>query len=220
MTRRYYETLGAPRTMLVILFLLVAAWYLSWRLTTFNQDAMVFSLLLYGAEIYGMVSTLLHLFMTWRLRVRVAPPAPAGLSVDVFIPTYNESVELVRNTLLAAINMDYPHQTWLLDDGNRAEMRALAEELGVRYLSRAANTDAKAGNLNNALNYSTAEYIAIFDCDHAPQKNFLTRTLGYFQDDTVAFVQTPQDFFNLDSYQHRWQTERHLIWTEQSLFFA
>ncbi|GCB02235.1 cellulose synthase catalytic subunit [UDP-forming] [Sulfuriferula multivorans] len=157
--------------------------------------------------------------MTWRLTVRIAPPASRGLSVDVFIPTFNEPVQLVRRTLLATIHMDYPHETWLLDDGNRPEMASLAEDLGVRYLARERNTDAKAGNLNHALANSSAEFIAVFDADHAPQQNFLTHTLGYFNDPAVAFVQTPQDFFNLDSYQHRQQTRKHTVWTEQSLFF-
>ena len=99
------------------------------------------------------------------------------------------------------------------------EARALADSLGCRYLARERNTDAKAGNLNNALQHSTAELIAVFDADHAPARDFLTRTLGYFTDPAVAFVQTPQDFYNLDSYQHRRHRRRHLVWTEQSLFF-
>jgi len=219
MEEKEYEALGPFRSALVVIFLATSIWYLAWRLTTFNEDALGFSLLIYGAELFGLLTTLLHLFMTWRLRIRRAQEPLPGLTVDVFIPTYNESVELVRNTLLAAIHMDYPHQTWLLDDGNRPEMAALAKELGVRYLTRKENTDAKAGNLNNALRHSNADFIAVFDCDHAPQKHFLTRTLGYFQDEKVAFVQTPQDFFNLDSYQHRWLPGRALVWTEQSLFF-
>ena len=126
---------------------------------------------------------------------------------------------MLRRTLLAASRMEYPHQTWLLDDGNRPEARALADSLGCRYLARERNTDAKAGNLNNALQHSEAELIAVFDADHAPARDFLTRTLGYFADPAVAFVQTPQDFYNLDSYQHRQHPRRHLVWTEQSLFF-
>ncbi|WP_126445162.1 glycosyltransferase [Sulfuricystis multivorans] len=214
-----YESLGGFASLIALTFVGVSIWYLTWRLGTFNEQALGFSLLLYGAELYGTLTALLHLFMTWRLRIRVAPPPPAGLKVDVFIPTYNESVELVRNTLIAATHMDYPHETWLLDDGNRPEMAALAKEFGIRYLARQENTDAKAGNLNNALRHSKADFIAIFDCDHAPHKSFLTRTLGYFRDEKVAFVQTPQDFFNLDSYQHRWSPNRKLVWTEQSLFF-
>ena len=85
---------------------------------------------------FGFGTALLHIFMCWRLTERRAPPPRLGISVDVFIPTYNESVELVRKTLLAARAMDYPHKTWLLDDGHRPEMQALARQLGCEYLAR------------------------------------------------------------------------------------
>ncbi|MDE2571097.1 MAG: glycosyltransferase, partial [bacterium] len=157
--------------------------------------------------------------MTWRLTVRNAAPPRSGLKVAVLIPTLDEEAVMLRQTLLAAMKMDYPHETWLLDDGNRPEMRRLAEELGCNYVARAKNTQAKAGSLNNALRYVDAEYVAIFDADHVPSRRFLTRTLGYFADEHVAFVQTPQDFYNLDSYQHRWDLSERAIWTEQALFF-
>lgn len=214
-----YEELERPRQLLVTLFLLVAAWYLTWRLSTLNPKALFFSWLMYAAEAWGMVTTLLHLFMTWRLSVRQASPPPPNLSVDVFIPTINEPLEIVRRTLLASVQMDYPHETWLLDDGNRPEMAALAKELNCRYLARRSNAHAKAGNLNYALSQSRAQFIAIFDADHAPKSSFLTRTLGFFSDPKVAFVQTPQDFYNLDSFQHRWNRRNRRVWTEQSLFF-
>ncbi len=214
-----YESLGTYRSTVVIVFVIVGIWYLNWRIPTMAPEAPIFSAILYGAEIYGFLTAMLHLMMTWRLTVREPPPCPQGVLVDVFIPTYNESVDLVRKTLLAAKHMDYPHETWLLDDGNRPEMRVLADRLKIRYLARTENLHAKAGNLNNAMAHSTGDFVVIFDADHAPQKNFLTRTLGYFNDAAVAFVQTPQDFFNLDSYQHRLRSKRKELWTEQSLFF-
>ena len=214
-----YEGLGIARKALVVAFLAVAIWYLTWRLGSFNPDAIAFSAIVYAAEVFGFLTALLHLLMCWRLSVREAAQPRAGLTVDVLVTTYNEPVDMLRRTLLAARSMDYPHQTWLLDDGDRPEMRRLAGEFGCRYISRRENTGAKAGNLNNALKFSTAELIAVFDADHAPAKDFLTETLGYFADPHVGFVQTPQDFYNLDSYQHRRSRERRLVWTEQSLFF-
>jgi cellulose synthase (UDP-forming) len=213
-----YAPLEWPRRLLVFAFLAASAWYLTWRLGTLNPEAPIFSGLIYGAEVFGVATALLHVFMCWRLTIRRAPPVRMGVSVDVFVPTYNESVDLVRKTLLAARGMDHPHTTWLLDDGRRPEMRALAAQLGCEYLARDDNLHAKAGNLNNALKYSTGELIAIFDADHAPRRDFLAKTLGYFENRKVAFVQTPQDFYNLDSYQHRGGAGR-AVWTEQSLFF-
>lgn len=214
-----YESLGIYRGIISSLFIVVGIGYLIWRYDTLGMELPFFSWALYLAEIYGLVSAMLHIFMCWRLTDREVLTPKSGLTVDVFVPTYNEPSELVCRTLLAVRNMDYPHKTWLLDDGNRPEMRALAERLGIEYLNRQSNEHAKAGNLNNALKHSSGEFIAIFDADHAPQKRFLTHTLGYFQDQSVAFVQTPQDFFNLDSYQHRLQAKGKKLWTEQSLFF-
>jgi len=215
---QHAKLLRAQR-ILVLAFVLVGLWYLHWRPSSFNPEAPAFSWLIYGAEVFGFGCALLYIFMCWALTRRRPPPAPEGLRVAAFIPTINEPVELVRRTLLAAKRMKYPHETWLLDDGNRPEMRALAEELGCRYLARTENAHAKAGNLNNALRHCDADYIAIFDADHAPAPGFLEDTLGFFTDERVAFVQTPQDFYNLDSFQHRARRGGSLVWNEQSLFF-
>lgn len=214
-----YESLSTSRKLVVAAFLVMALWYLVWRIGTFNPQAMGFSLVLYGAEVYGFITAALHLFMVGRLTRRDPAPPPSGLSVDVFVPTYNEPVELLRKTLLAAQNMRYPHRTWLLDDGNRAAMHALAEQTGCEYLARTDNVHGKAGNLNNALEHSTADYVVLFDADHAPKRDFLEKTLGFFRDPALGFVQTPQEFYNLDSYQHRWRRGGQRLWTEQSLFF-
>jgi cellulose synthase (UDP-forming) len=214
-----HETLEAPRRLLVLVFVGVGLWYLHWRLGTFNPAAPVLSRLVYAAEVFGFVTALLHFFMCWRMTVRRAAPPRVARSVDVFVPTYNESVAMVRQTLLAALAMEHRHTVWLLDDGRRDEMRRLARELGCSYLARPDNRHAKAGNLNHALQHSAAELVAVFDCDHAPRRDFLTQTLGYFDDERVAFVQTPQDFYNLDSFQHRGDAREGSVWTEQSLFF-
>lgn len=205
--------------MLVYCFVVVGLWYLIWRLGTFNPHAPFFSGIIYAAEVFGFTTALMHIFMCWRLSDRQAPPPRPGIQVDVFVPTYSEPVELVRKTLLAAISMDYPHTTWLLDDGRRPAMRALAAELGCRYLTRTDNAHAKAGNLNHALEHSHGDVIAVFDADHAPRRDFLVKTLGYFDDPRVAFVQSPQDYYNLDSFQHRSSGNSGKIWTEQALFF-
>jgi cellulose synthase (UDP-forming) len=162
----------------------------------------VYSWIVFGAEILAFARVLMFLLSAVRLTHREPPVAPGGLSVDLFVTTLDEPAGIVRRTLMAALAIRYPHETWLLDDGERTEMRSLAEELGCRYVARTEHGDAKAGNLNHALGLARGAFVAVFDADHVADPRFLERTLGYFQDERVAFVQTPQEFFNTDSFEH------------------
>jgi cellulose synthase (UDP-forming) len=214
-----YEGLGPARTAVVAAWLAAALVYLAWRPGSFDPDALAFSAAVYAAELFAFGAALCHVFTCWRVSVRSAPPPRPGATVDVFVTTRDEPVDTVRRTLLAARSMEGPHQTWLLDDGDRAALRRLAGELGCRYIARRDDALGRAGSLNNALRFSSAALIAVFDAHHAPAKEFLVETLGYFADPAVGFVQTPLEFYNLDSYQHRRSPGRALVWTEQSLFF-
>ncbi len=200
-------------------WILTAIAYFGFRVTTLNQAAPAYSVLFFAAEFFIPISLALFVFSTWRFPSRDPGIAEAGLSVDVLIATYNEPLDLVRKTATAARAMDYPHETWILDDGNRTACKALAQELGCRYLGRAENTHAKAGNLNNALGVSTADFVVTLDADHAPKKNLIARTLGYFRDPKIAFVQTPQAFNNTGSFLHLNVGPGRDTWSEQTLWF-
>ena len=140
-------------------------------------------------------------------------------TVDVFVPTYSEPVEMLRRTIIGCQAMDYPRMTvYLLDDQRRPAMRQLAEELGCRYQDRPDNRHAKAGNLNHALPLTDGELILCFDADFIPLRDFLQRTVGFFRDAKVAMVQTPQNFFNEDAVTRNLGLERALE-DEQRLFF-
>jgi cellulose synthase (UDP-forming) len=209
------------RRVVAVIGVIVTLYYLYWRVTeTLNPNALAFSWALYGAEVFGAITTFLFYFMVWKPRTRIAPPPLTGKSVDVLIPTKSESVEVLRKTILACRDLKYPHQTMVLDDGERPEVQTLCEELGCRYLARPSHEGAKAGNLNYGLQHSTAEFVVVFDADHVPLPNFIDRTIGYFQDEKVAFVQTPQEFYNIDSFQHRTDKKKKYIWGEQYLFFS
>ena len=69
-----FTPLEIPRRILVGAFIIVSVWYLVWRLGTFNPEAAVFSWVVYGAEVFGFCTALLHIFMCWRLSERNAPP--------------------------------------------------------------------------------------------------------------------------------------------------
>jgi cellulose synthase (UDP-forming) len=203
-----------------VIALCTYAAYLVYRAVyTINTNALTFSLLVYFAEVHGFFSLFLFFHEVWHLRRRRVVTPPAGLKVDVFVTTYNEDVDLLRQTLRAAVAMRYPHGTYVLDDGRREAVRALANELGCHYITRDNNLHAKAGNWNNAYKITSAEFIATFDADHVPRPDFLERTLGFFQDPKVALVQVPQQYHNLDSVQHRvsWKSKR--MYGEQDAFF-
>lgn len=178
--------------------------YVAWRwLASINWEAWWIAVPLVIAETYSLIDVTLFALTMWRARERPAPPpAPAGLTADVFIATYNEPVELVRETARAARDIRYPHETYILDDGDRPAMRQAAADLGVGYITRGREwkdrpRHAKAGNINNALMETTGEFLLILDADMIPRPEILDRTLGYFLDDSVALVQTPQVFSNV-----------------------
>jgi cellulose synthase (UDP-forming) len=177
--------------------------YLSWRWTaSLNLDVWPFALALVVAETYSFIGACLFGLTVWRELQRGEPPAPADVTADVFITCYNEPVELVRRTVRAAQAIRYPHQTYVLDDGNSDDMRAMAEAEGAGYLVRSEDwrgrpPHAKAGNLNNALLRTQGELILVLDADQLAQPTILDRTAGYFRDPRVALVQTPQPFYNI-----------------------
>jgi cellulose synthase (UDP-forming) len=97
-------------------------------------------------------------------------------SVDVFITTYGESLDVIRQTVTAALAIRGAHQTWVLDDGRSDDVRDLAAKLGARYLRRLSSNGAKAGNVNHALTASSGEYFVIFDADFVPERRCRSST--------------------------------------------
>ena len=144
-------------------------------------------------------------------------------SVDVFIPTYDESLAVVKPTLLAALALDWPRdklRVWLLDDGRREEMRTLCAQTGAGYITRSDNRHAKAGNINHALRQTRGELVAIFDCDHVPVRSFLHGTVGWFlRDPNCAMVQTPHHFYSPDPFERNLGTFRRVP-NEGKLFYG
>src|SRR5690606_3900041 len=140
-------------------------------------------------------------------------------SIAVVIPTVNEGPEILVPTIAAAVAMEPVHETWVLDDGNRPEIEELAAKLGARYLARPTHEHAKAGNLNRALGVIDAEILAVLDADHVAAPEFLRATLGYFSDPRVALVQTPQDFYNVTSFEHGPGETYGEPFHEQTLFY-
>jgi cellulose synthase (UDP-forming) len=196
--------------------LVVGAWYIWWRWTaSLNTDAMWFAVPLVVAETCAFVGMILFVFNLWRddpIEI-LAPPGTVGdiapndpdgarnIAVDVMFATYNEDPELVRLGLIDAKKMTYPHgidiRIHVLDDGRREDMRAVTEEEGANYIARTTNEGFKAGNLRHAMEQTSGDLLVICDADTRPFPTLLENTLGYFTDPKMAWVQTPQWFYDL-----------------------
>lgn len=193
---------------MVVASLLMSTRYMYFRLTqTLHFNSAIETILgmgLFLAEVYIWVMLLLNYLQTvWPLK-RGIVPLPDDMSkwptVDIYIPSYNEPLEVVRDTVLAAQCIDYPKdkmKIYLLDDGKRSEFAVFAADVGVGYITRNDNKHAKAGNLNHALTLTQGELICVFDCDHVATRVFLQATVGGFlKDPMLALVQTPHYFYS------------------------
>lgn len=201
------------RSHLTLLFMIVISFivstrYIWWRCTeTLNTDTVASSiagLLLLAAEMYAYVVMVLSYFQVSWVLDRKPLPLPedesAWPTVDIFIPTYNEPLDVVRPTVYGALGMDWPterRRVWILDDGSREEFKAFADKAGCGYIKRDIHNHAKAGNINHAMTLTDGELIAVFDCDHIPTRAFLQMTVGWLaRDPKIALVQTPHYFYS------------------------
>jgi cellulose synthase (UDP-forming) len=215
---------------MVWLSLVTTLRYLYYRTSyTLNFDGWINSiacLLLYFAELYAILTLVLAYVQTLKIKERqpislAALPEEEWFKVDIYIPTFNEDVEIVRKTVLASINCDYApgkKKVYVLDDGRperykqtdprheslrarREQIRQMCEELGCIHMTRDNNDHAKAGNINTAFGKTDGDLVMILDCDHIPSRQFLLHTVGFFFDPKVSFVQTPHWFYNPDPFE-------------------
>jgi cellulose synthase (UDP-forming) len=209
----------------------VSSRYIWWRFNeTINwHDSLstALGLILLAAEMYAWVVLMLGYFQNaWPLDRKPSPLASdmtTWPTVDIYIPTYNEPLDVVRATVFAAQGIDWPHdkiKIYILDDGKRIEFKKFAQMAGIGYLTRSSNEHAKAGNINHALKCTNGDYIAIFDCDHIPTRAFLQLTMGLFNDDKkLALIQTPHHFFSPDPFERNLNNFRSVP-NEGSLFYG
>ncbi|UDJ82703.1 UDP-forming cellulose synthase catalytic subunit [Kosakonia oryzae] len=216
---------------MVVMSALLSTRYIYFRLTqTLHFNSEIETLLgmgLFLAEVYVWVMLLLSYLQTvWPLKreiVQLPDDMSQWPTVDVYIPTYNEPLDVVRDTVLAAQCIDYPRdkmKIYLLDDGKRREFAVFAADVGVGYITRNDNAHAKAGNLNHAMKLTHGELICVFDCDHVATRIFLQATVGGFlKDPKLALVQTPHYFYSPDPFERNLSVGRNIP-NEGSLFYG
>lgn len=214
----------------------VVAWYLQWRLTVtvlpadgawYEISWLWFCFIVEVLAIFDQLVLYISFLRTTNhsaaadrheARLRALPKDQLP-SVDIFIPTYNEPIEVLEKTITGALCLDYPKaKVWVLDDGRREWLKTFCESKGVGYLNRPDNAHAKAGNINHALTKTSGEFVAIFDADFVPQRNFLMRTVGFFADPKIGIVQVPHAFYNPDPMQANLALRKSLP-DEQRFFF-
>jgi cellulose synthase (UDP-forming) len=220
-----------PTLVMITLSIIVSTRYIWWRATnTLNYDDMIdfgLGIGLLMAEVYAWLILILGYIQTsWPLH-RAPSVLPIDQeewpTVDLFIPTYNEPLSVVKPTTFSAMGLDWPKEKlniYILDDGKRDEFRQFAEEVGVGYMVRPDNSYAKAGNLNHALQKTNGEFVTIFDCDHIPTRSFLQVTIGWFlKDQKLALMQTPHHFFSPDPFERNLNSFR-TVPNEGELFYG
>lgn len=220
-----------PVVLLIVLSLIASMRYMYWRVTsTLGFESLldiVFGYGLLAAELYAFVVLMFGYLQTaWPLRrnpVLLTTPPSEWPTVDVFIPSYNESLDIVKVTIFAAQAIDWPQdklRVHVLDDGRREDFRAFCNNIGVNYLVRDNNRHAKAGNLNEALKVTDGEFVTIFDADHVPTRSFLQICVGWFvKDPKLAMLQTPHFFFSPDPFEKNLETFR-TVPNEGELFYG
>ncbi len=121
-----------------------------------------------------------------------------------------EPLAMLEKSVQALVALDAPHETWVLDEGDDDEVRAICRKHGARHFSRrhhaayqAADgvfkSGSKHGNYNAWLaetGYASYDIVAAFDPDHVPQADYLAHVLGYFESPQVGYVQVAQAYGN------------------------
>ena len=207
------------RRLVFVTVWLIVGWYLHWRLFTtvlpadgaWVELAWIWFCFIVELLAIGDALILYIIFLRKSDRSAAADAHEARLramrsaslpSVDVYIPTYDEQLDVLEKTIVGALCLDYPNfRVWVLDDGRRPWLKEFCEAKGAGYITRPDNTHAKAGNINHALTRTNADYFALFDADFIAQRNFLMRTMGFFDDPAIGIVQVPHTFYNHDPMQ-------------------
>jgi cellulose synthase (UDP-forming) len=209
------------RPLIVVNALLALCYFMAIVFFFERGNQLLFWILLAG-EVFHIWQIMTFLYTIWDTEYVAPHDLAFSPPVDVFITVAGEPVEIVAETVKAAQAMDYPaFSIYLLNDGyvagkdNWREIESLASELGVHCITRTVPGGAKAGNINNALRQTTGPFVAVFDTDHVPHRDFLTKMMSYFFDEKVGFAQSPQYYRK-----HDLNLVTAAAWEQQALFFG
>lgn len=203
-------------------------WMWSWWITPVRVNYAPIYIPLTVALLYEF-AILPSIFIYFVLRAKRPPRriAPKGRKVAVItlcVPS-KESLDIIERQIKAMSEIRYPHDSWILDEGDSKDVKRLAKRYGVKHFSRKGikkynqqlppfKAKTKAGNVNAWLEHVKRrkyEFFVQFDIDHLAKPAYLDKTLGYFRDDKVAWVQAPSVYKNLSHWTARGAAEQELV---------
>lgn len=178
----------------------------SWIEHPFSFAIAMFMFIVVIGNYFGRWFLLPYMRRPGHMRVR---PGLRVAVVTTVIPAA-EPLEMLEGTLRALVGLDYPHDTWVLDEEGDDQVKALCDKLGVHHFTRIRmphyqteagtfQSNSKHGNYNawlHEVGFDRYDIITAFDPDHVPVASFLTQVLGYFDDPRVGYVQAAQAYYN------------------------
>jgi cellulose synthase (UDP-forming) len=217
----FLRTLQTSKFLLVTNILLALIYFLCFAFL-FPIGNMPLFILLIASGLFHLWQVCVFIYTVWPRRKKHQFDTRFKPLVAVYITVCGEPSDIIEETVIASLRMDYPHfNVYILNDGkvanrdNWQEAEMIAERHGIRCITRTQPGGAKAGNINHALTVTDEPYVVVFDADHVPKREFLQEMMGYFVDDKVAFVQSPQFYKNADINQVAGGS-----WEQQTLFFG
>lgn len=250
MKKGYVSSATNQKTILLVGVVITSIIYIGWRIFftipfRFGLLSTIFGIALVIAEAVAVLEAFSHYRNMQMSESPEKPVIPAHMypHVDILVATHSEDTTLLYKTLNGCIHLNYPDKNkihiYLCDDKNRPEMQQLAEHMGVGYCGLAHNTEAKAGNLNNALSKTDSPLVVTLDADMIPTSDFLLETVPFFslprmikedgvwrertpeeinEKEKIGFIQTPQSFYNADLFQFNLYADKNIP-NEQDYFF-
>jgi len=178
--------------------IIAAAYYLFWCFTHTKWDHWYMAIPFLLTEFCFLILFLLWSNVLWAKRHH-RPGGPLlekkDFSVDIFIPVCREPIDIVKNTLNAAVSIDYENKKiYVLDDGEDDNVKSLCNQLQVEYIRRPTHENRKAGNLNYGLKAASGDLILAIDADQTVKPEIIKNIIGYFTLPQIGFVQTKQSF--------------------------
>lgn len=133
----------------------------------------------------------------WHITVPPTPAHEKEYTVDIFTTfCAGEPYEMIIETLTAIQNITYPHTTYLCDEADDPYLKEFCKKNNINHVTRINKINAKAGNINNALQQSTGELCVVLDPDHIPFPEFLDPIVSHFNNQKIGFVQIVQAYYN------------------------